>query len=493
VATLNDIISLTDLGVTDNKIIQTLITDDLQSGIKAFMHVADKYYTNENDVLKLDFRAYKANGVDKVNENRSNQRLPHNFLKLLINQAVNYIAGKSISYKHDDKAFQEYLDENFMFDFDDNNIQWLKEARKKGKSYLHVYYDKIGKLQYAIIPSEQIIPVYKDEFKKELQEVIRYYAINGVEDGKQVVRKKVEWWNETEVKYYISDSEGKFNLTEEVAHWNYSITTTPDFVEGFSWGKVPFIQLFNNDEESGDLQDIKGFVDAYDIIQSEFINQITDVREILIKVLGYSGSSADEILQAFRGTGIVKIDDATGNIDVLKTEIPVEARQAALKNLKDNIFMIGQGIDPNPEKFGTSISGIALKMLYGPLDLKCSTSIRKLRKALYEFMWFIVEDYNRTRSASINYRDIKFTFNKNMIMNEAEIIDSLQKSKGLISDETIVENHPYVSDPTLEDERMQEQEKKQLEDFNNQVMQTNKINNANATDNNKKVKNDKAV
>lgn len=473
-ATLNDIISLSNQGITNNKIIQTLITDDIQSDSKAFMYVSDNYYANKNDVLKLDFRAYMANGVPKVNENRSNQRLPHNFLKLLINQAVNYISGNSISYKHEDVKFQEYLDNIFMFDFDDNNVMWLKEARKKGKGYLHVYYDKAGTLNYAIIPTEQIIPIYKDEFKKELQEVIRYYAINGVEDGKQIVRKKVEWWNEKEVKYYVEDSEGNFNLTNETAHWNYSIDTAPDYVEGFGWNKVPFVQMFNNDEETGDLQDIKGFVDAYDIIQSEFINQITDVREILIKVLGYSGSSADEILQAFRGTGIVKIDDATGNIDVLKTEIPVEARQAALKNLKDNIFMIGQGVDPNPEKIGTNITGIALKMLYGALDLKCSVSIRKMHKALYEFVWFIVEDYNRTHNASINYRDIKFTFNKNMIMNEAEIIESLQKSKGLISDETIVENHPYVSDPSMEEERMKEQEAKQLEDFNNQVMTNDK-------------------
>jgi len=362
-----------------------------------------------------------------------------------------------------------------MFDFDDNNILWLKEARKKGKAYLHVYYDKLGALQYAIIPSEQIIPIYKDEFKKELQQVIRYYAINGVEEGKRVVRKKVEWWTETEVRYYIEDSEGNFSLQcEPIAHWNYSIDTTPDYVEGFSWKKVPFVQMFNNDEETSDLQDIKGFIDAYDIIESEFVNQIADVREILIKVLGYSGTSADEILQAFRATGVVKIDDATGNIDILKTEIPVDARQAALKNLKSNIFMIGQGVDPDPEKLGTNITGIALKMLYGALDLKCSVSIRKMHKALYEFLWFIVEDYNRSFNQSINYRDIKFTFNKNLIMNEAEIIESLQKSKGLISDETIIENHPYVSDPSLEEERMAEQEAKQLEDFNNQVMANDK-------------------
>ncbi|KAH3689022.1 hypothetical protein DPMN_192277 [Dreissena polymorpha] len=53
-----------------------------------------------------------------------------------------------------------------------------------------------------------------------------------------------------------------------------------------------------------------------------------------------------------------------------------------------------------------------------------------------------------------------------MIMNDAEIIESLAKSKGLISDETIMERHPYVSDIAEEEERMEKQEEKQLEQFN---------------------------
>jgi len=464
--TITDIISLTEQGITDSAIIKQLIDNDIISTSKSFMKKAENYFNNKNDVLNLDFRQYVADGITKTNNNRSNHRISHNFLKLLINQAVNYVTGNSISYAHDDDKFKEYLDDILMFDYDDNNVMWLKEARKKGRSYVNFYYDKDGELKYAIIPSEEIIPVYKDNFKKELQEVVRYYSFNATENNKLVVRKKVEWWNEKEVKYYTEDQTGGFVFMGALPHWTYSIDNAPDFVEGYAWGKVPFVQLFNNDEESSDLVDIKGFIDAYDLLMSEFVNQLADVREILVKVMGYSGTSADEILTCFRGTGIVKIDDPTGNIDVLKSEIPVEARQAALKNLKDNIFMIGQGVDTNPEKIGTSITGIALKMLYGALDLKCSASIRKMHKALYEFMWFIVEDYNRKFGASINYKEIKFTFSKNMITNEAEIIESLAKSKGLISDETIIAKHPYVDDPRMEDERMKAQEEKQMEQFN---------------------------
>lgn len=462
---INDIYSFAKNGISNSSVIRKLIEDDTQSKEKKFMLVSDRYYENKNDILKKDFREYYSQGIQKINENRSNEKIPHNFLKLLIDQAVNYIAGNKITYKSKDEQFHKYLDEYLMFDFDDNNIIWLKEARKKGLAYIHFYYDQQGFLDYALIPSEQIIPIYKNSLKRELQEVIRYYAINAIDEkGKPCIRKKVEWWTDKEVKYFIEDNKGDFEQQESLSHWSYMVNGTPDIVEGVSWGKVPFVELLNNDDATGDLQDIKSFIDCYDLLESEFVNQIADIREILIKVLGYSGASADEILQAFRGTGIVKIDDSNGDIDILKSEIPVDARKTALQNLKENIFTIGQGVDIHPEKVGSQVSGIALRMLYGALDLKCSASIRKLHKALYEFVWFITEDYNRRYNANINYRDIEFSFNKNALVNESEIITSLVNAKGVISNQTIWELFPNV-DPVIEAERMEKQEEEELNQF----------------------------
>lgn len=472
--TYAEITAFSEQGVTDAGIVAQLIQADIDSREKHDMVTAERYFNNHNDVENIDFRAYKANGIDKVNENRSNKHISHNFFKILVNQAANYIAGNPVTYKTDDKQIQDYLDKQLMFDFDDSNVMFVKEARKKGKGYLHIYYDTAGELQYAVIPSEEIIPIYKDGFSHELQEVIRYYSKAGTDDkGKPIIRKMVEWWKPNEVTRFKEDqgSSMSFSLVDTLPHWRTYSTTTPQIVEQFGWGRVPFVQMWNNDEGVGDLVDVKCHIDAYDLIQSEFVNQIADVREILIKVMGYSGTKAEEIMQAFRATGIVKIDDTAGNIDELKTEIPVEARQTALKILNDNIFKIGQGVDPDPTKFGTQISGIALKMLYGALDLKCSASIRKLKKALYQFIWFIIDDYNRKNKASFDYRDINFVVNKNMIINEAEIIDNLAKSKGVISDETILEHHPYVDDPTQEEERIKKQDEEEMKQYNEAINQ----------------------
>ena len=44
-----------------------------------------------------------------------------------------------------------------------------------------------------------------------------------------------------------------------------------------------------------------------------------------------------------------------------------------------------------------------------------------------------------------------------MMINEAEKIQSALNSKGVISDETIVANHPWVENPAEELERLEQQ------------------------------------
>lgn len=50
-----------------------------------------------------------------------------------------------------------------------------------------------------------------------------------------------------------------------------------------------------------------------------------------------------------------------------------------------------------------------------------------------------------------------------MIINEAEKIDMAVKSTGIVSDETIVSNHPWVEDVNDELERLKKQEDTQKE------------------------------
>lgn len=457
--------------MSDNSFLNQIINNDELSDIKNDMKNGENYWKGKHDILKVNFRQYKdAHGNIRQNNARSNYKISHAFHKLLVTQKVGFIAGNPIVVSTKDEEFQQYLNKFLKFDFDDIMCQWLTESSNKGVGFLHFFYDgsvtKDGKpkLKFAIIPAEQIIPIYDNEFQREIVELIRYYTFTALDkNGEKVTRHKVEWWTSKDVTYYIEDTEEKdvYKLDQNykinpAPHWLTYNTNRPTLIKSNNWGKVPFVELSNNDFKENDLKNIKPLIDSYDLIESESINQIADIREVLIKVMGYSGSTAAEILEGFRANGVVKIDDQNGQIDVIKTEIPTEARTVQLKRLEKNIYKIGMGVDLSIDNFGGQTSGIALKFLYENLNLKSNIAIRKLQKSLYEFSWFITDDYNRKYEKNVDFEDIKYTITKAMLVNDAELINSLRLSKGIISDKTITERHPYAEND--ENERLKEEE-----------------------------------
>ncbi len=58
--------------------------------------------------------------------------------------------------------------------------------------------------------------------------------------------------------------------------------------------------------------------------------------------------------------------------------------------------------------------------------------------------------------------DVTVIFNRDILINETEAIDNCGKSKGIISDETIVKQHPWVDDPEEELARLKAEKDRRL-------------------------------
>jgi hypothetical protein len=83
---------------------------------------------------------------------------------------------------------------------------------------------------------------------------------------------------------------------------------------------------------------------------------------------------------------------------------------------------------------------------------------------LLEFvnMYFINKGIGDFRNEKVDV-----IFNRNMMFNETEAIDNCVKSVGLLSDETIVAQHPWVNDVKGELERKKEEKQENLDEYAN--------------------------
>lgn len=446
---------ISESNINDSSIIKDLIENHDTSK----MIEGQRYYYNENNILNRQMYFYR-DGVKIIDETKANNKLPHNWHKLLVDQKVAYLVGKPVAFQVEPKEYVERLNLILGEEWDDALNELAKNASNKGTEWLHVYINEDGLFKFIIIPAEEIIPIYDTSLQENLEAVLRYYLVevNGQE------RIRVEWWTRNNVTYYIQDDDGNFVLDD-----TEPVNPAPHFYyndEGYGWTKVPFIEFPNNEERVSDLKFVKELIDAYDKNVSDLANNLDEVQEIITVLKGYEGTDLAEFKENLRYYKAIKVSGEEGSgVDKLELEIPIEARKEMLDRLEENIFLFGQGVNLKTDRFGNSPSGVALKFLYSQLDHKASIMERKFRKAIKRLLWFATEYINIIDNKNYDSTIVQVTFRKTMITNDMEDTQIAAQSKGIISDETIVANHPWVEDVAEELERLKKQEEEYLKQF----------------------------
>lgn len=419
-------------GISDERIVSDLIRghDNLR------MLEGIRYYNNDNDVLRR--RLYRFDGSAQVEDyERVNKRISHNWHKLLVDQKTAYLVGKPIRFNAEDKKLTNILNTLLGEEFDDTICELVKGAANKGVEWLHVYINENGEFSFSIIPAEQVIPIWDTSLQKHLTGLVRYYKIVNA-DGKDSYI--AEWWNQETVKTFSIDGYGQAEFLREDSHFYRNDL-------GFGWGRIPFIPFKNNEEMLGDLKFYKGLIDEYDLCLSDFANNLSEVQEVVTILKGYEGTDLREFSDNLRYYKIIKVSGDSGSgVDKLEISIPVEAKKELLDRLEKNIFVFGQGVDVKSDKFSNSTSGIALKFLYSLLDMKVGITERKFAVAIKELLWFLCEYYAMNYNVRYDPKSVAVVFTRRMIENELEQAEIAEKSKGIISDRTIVAHHPWTED-----------------------------------------------
>ena len=177
-----------------------------------------------------------------------------------------------------------------------------------------------------------------------------------------------------------------------------------------------------------------------------------DLKEIIWLINGYGAEDVLALIEAIKVNGVARNNDATGSIDAKTIAIPYEAREALLKKLKEHIYEFGRGVDTsNREIVAQAPSGVALEFLYNDLDLKADDIIPSLRIAIYEILWYVLDDLKRAAkiNSDITPFDFEIGFNKTRIFNENELMTYLSNDT-LLSTLTKLKLHPKIQDADAE-------------------------------------------
>lgn len=436
--------------LTQEELIKIYIDEFNISKERKDMIKGERYYKVENDILKRKMiRFDDERPVEDIT--KPNNRLAHGFMKNLIDDKVNYLLSKPYTMTCDDEKYLENVKELLGKRFQKLLSKLGIESSNKGIGWLHAYVNSKGEFKLMKIPSEQIIPLWIDNDHEVLQAIIRYYDVEVYTGKKRDIITKVEYWTEDNVTYYLIEDgkvilDSEKYLEDENFDGHFKINE-----ENNGWGKVPFIPFKNNDFELPDLQFVKTLIDNYDLTRSDVANQLEEIKNIIYALKGYGGESLSEFMRDLAYYKAVKLDE-DGEVDTVESNINIDAAKTHYEALKKDIFDFGQGVDKNSDKLGNSPSGIALKFIYSGLDLKCNALEEWFKWSFQELIYF-VNKYLELMSEHYSDEEIELIFNRDIAINESQAIEDAQNSKGVISNRTIVANHPWVND--LEEELKQ--------------------------------------
>ena len=66
---------------------------------------------------------------------------------------------------------------------------------------------------------------------------------------------------------------------------------------------------------------------------------------------------------------------------------------------------------------------------------------------------------------SFENEDVEIIFNMDTIVNESQVIEDIAKSVGIVSDETLIANHPWIDDVEEELARLKKEKEQEAQDY----------------------------
>ena len=425
----------------------------------------ERYYSGEHDILKRKRTAIGPDGKLMVLENLPNAHVIDNLYGLMVDQKTNYLVGKPFTFNCENKAYVQLLNKRFNATFRRTLKYVCEDALNGGKGWLFVHYNEQGELCFRRFPAYQILPFWADDDHTVLDAAARLW-LQEVWDGlaKKIV-KRVELFKPDGIYRYILEGSTLIPDVELGEYSAYITQKTGEKAEGFNWNKFPLICFKYNKKEIPLIRRVKSLQDGINGLLSDFENNMEENPHNTILILkDYDGENLGEFRANLATFGVVKVRE-NGGVDALGVEVNSEKYKAVLELFKKALIENARGYDAKDERMGNNPNQMNIQSMYSDIDLDANGMETEFQAAFEELLWFVNQDLITQGAGDFQQEEITVIFNRDILINESEAITNCQNSVGILSTETIVEQHPWTKDAQTELERLKKEKAEAMADY----------------------------
>lgn len=461
--------------MTEKQFFEMEIKNWKKSKARAEQITGEDYYQGRHDILKRKRTVIGKDGLLQEVENLPNNRLVDNQYAKMVDQKTNYLLGQPLTFDTDNDAHEAVLKKVFNRKFHRTLQNIGEDSLNGGIAWLYVFYDENGEFRFKRFEPYECLPFWKDAEHTILDCLVRVYSVE-VYEG-QVLKKieKVEIYKDSGIERYVLTSSG--SLIEDVENPSSDYMTAEDGT-GYNWGKIPIIPFKYNNKEIPLIRKVKSLQDAINVTLSDFENNMQeDSRNTILVIKNYDGQNLAEFRHNLATFGAVKvktIDGAEGAVEALQVEVNAENYKGLLEILKKALIENAMGYDAKEIRLnGSSPNQMNIQSMYNDIDLDANGMETEYQASFEELLWFVNAHLANTGQGDFSNEDVTIIFNRDMMMNEAEIMTMLYQGGVQISNETLLGQVPFIDDVSGELERVKAEKQEAIDEYANSFPKVN--------------------
>lgn len=381
---------------------------------------ADAYNEQDNITIKRFQRVYyNLIGEKKADHTVTNNKLASNFFHKLNTQRCNYLLGNGIKLIDDDnkKKLGRTFDRIFK--------RAAYYSLIHGTSFIYWNVDRIHMFKLT-----EFAPLW-DEYTGALRAGIRFWQID-TEKPMIAVLYEEDGYTKMQAEKFGA----VFKITEEkkpyrILKKSIKAGMAPEVVGEENYGSLPIIPMFGNEIRKSTLPGMRPKIDAFDIVNSGFANDMEDVAQIYWLVQN-ADSMSDEDLRKFYDKlklNHIALGGSESTVQPYTQEVPADSRLKFLNEIRNQIYEDFGALDVHAVAAGATNDHI--DAAYQPMDDETD-----------EFEYCV--DECLAHLFELIGMDEEAMFKRNRISNEKERTDMINSSAHYLDDETYLSKLPFI-------------------------------------------------
>lgn len=394
-------------------------------------------YENQTDIL---FRQ-RTQGLP-------NNRLAHGFPRYIVTMSAGYMLGQPVTYTVPDEmeqALEPILDAYKRTDVGSVDAELAKDAAVYGVGVELLFADDRAIPKTASLSPERAFVVYDDTVESKPLFGVYYtdkYDVRGKHKG-----------------YYLHIYTDTQELTYEISGLSAAIREMPVSIPHY-FGAVPMVEYWNGEDERGDFEQVQSLIDAYNLLQSDRVN---DKEQFVDSLLVLTGARMEDDekgrtpAQQLRQDKMLMLPEGSTALFLSQTmkETDVEVLRNAIVSDIHKFTLVP---DLTDEHFAGNSSGVAIK--YKLLGLEQLTRGKErwfregLRERLRRFAHFLSVKGNPLLDAEA----VEMHFSRGLPENMLEMSQMVANLHGLVPDEALLSQVPFVENVQEAMDKLKEQQ-----------------------------------